>query len=116
GGLINAGGDLYAHGGPAPGRAWRVGVEDPDRPGSDLTTLAIRDRAVATSGRNRRRWLHAGQPAHHLIDPRSGRPSTSDLLAVTVVGARAATAEIVAKVSFLMGIEAGHAYLEGIAN
>jgi thiamine biosynthesis lipoprotein len=112
GGLINAGGDLYAYSGPAPGHAWRVGVEDPLRPGSDLTTLLVRDRAVATSGRNRRRWRRAGQPAHHLIDPRTGRPSTSDLLAVTVVGERAAAAEVLAKVAFLMGMEAGLAYLE----
>ena len=51
-------------GGPPP---WRVGVEDPDRPGLLLDVLDRRDGAVATSGTARR--------GAHIVDPRAGRPA-----------------------------------------
>ena len=41
--------------------------------------------AAATSTTLRRRWLVDGEPRHHLIDPATGQPSTSDLTFVTVV-------------------------------
>jgi len=38
------------------------------------------DRAVATSTTARRRWTRHGALQHHLIDPRTGRPSASGVL------------------------------------
>ena len=61
--LVNAGGDLAAR-----GRSWPVGVETAD----GQITLALEDGAIATSGRDRRRWRRAGAEAHHLIDPAHG--------------------------------------------
>ncbi len=110
--LVNAGGDLYAHGAPPGDVAWTVGVEDPLDGGRDVAVLALRDRAVATSCRTKRHWVQHGQPQHHLIDARLGRPAESDLLSVTVVAPRVALAEIHTKAVFILGAEAGFAYLE----
>ncbi|NOZ07205.1 MAG: FAD:protein FMN transferase [Chloroflexi bacterium] len=110
--LVNAGGDLYAHGSPPGDWAWTVGVEDPLDEDRNIATLAVRDRAVATSSRTKRRWVRGEQRQHHLMDPRHGRPSQSDLLSVTIVAQRAAIAEIYAKVVFLLGSAAGLNYLE----
>ena len=49
---------------------------------------ARRAAALATSGRDRRRWRRGGRELHHLIDPRPGAPADGDLLRVTVVAAR----------------------------
>ncbi len=56
---------------------------------------------MATSGRDRRRWVRGGEEQHHLIDPSTGRPSVSDLVRVTVVAGSAADAEVLAKAAFL---------------
>lgn len=42
---------------------------------------------------------------HHLIDPRTGEPSGSDVLRVTVVASDAVEAEVAAKALFLAGAE-----------
>ena len=68
------------------------------------------------TGSDRRRWLTAGGTAHHLIDPRTGLPSKSDLLRVTALGPTAVEAEVTAKSLFLAGEEvaAREADAEGI--
>ena len=65
-------------------------------------TLALADGAVATSTTAYRRW---GDDAHHLIDPATGRPARTDLLAVTVVAGEAAWAEVIAKAALLAGLD-----------
>ena len=99
--LVNAGGDVAVAGTPAAG-VWPVGVELP----SESLTLGLERGALATSGRDRRRWTVGDDERHHLIDPRSGRPSASNLLRVTVVAATCTEAEIRAKALFLAGEEA----------
>ena len=94
--LVNAGGDVAVR-----GRRWPVGVET----ANGFVTLELVSGALATSGRDRRRWRRDGEEQHHLIDPGTGRPSGSDLLRVTVVGTSAAEAEVLAKSLFLAGEE-----------
>lgn len=89
--LVNAGGDVSARGG-----SWPVGVEG-------AVTLELSDGALATSGRDRRRWRRAGRELHHLIDPATGSPAEVDLLRATAVGSDAVEAEVLAKWLFLAG-------------
>lgn len=96
--LVNAGGDLAVRG-TLRGEPWPVGVEVPE--GS--ITLGLEDGAVATSGRDRRRWLKGGKERHHLIDPSTGLPAETDLIRVTVVAANAAMGEIYATALFIAG-------------
>ncbi len=93
-GLVNAGGDLAG-----TGRPWAVGVST----GDGGLTLELEEAAIATSGRDRRRWLQAGVERHHLIDPDTGAPAETDLLRVSVVAATASEAEVLAKALFLAG-------------
>lgn len=109
--LVNGGGDVFAAGRPPGEPAWRVGVADPFRPEQDLVVLSVSDRGVATSSTVKRRWRVGDAVLHHLIDPRTGRPSTSDAVQVTVVTSSAALADYHAKVGLLQGAEAGLAYL-----
>ena len=96
--LVNAGGDLAVAGVPVQ-RTWPVGVETSGEP----LTLGLTSGALATSGSDRRRWSTANGTGHHLIDPRSGLPSESDLLRVTVVASTAVEAEVLAKALYLAG-------------
>jgi thiamine biosynthesis lipoprotein len=58
---------------------------------------------LATSGRTKRRWVRGGEEQHHLIDPRTGRPSTSRWDEVSVCGATCLAADVAAKAAFLLG-------------
>ena len=98
-GFVSAGGDLAARGGL-----------DVALPGGGSVRL-LRG-GLATSGTVERRWLRAGRVQHHLIDPRTGRPSGSPWTQVTVAGATCLAADVAAKAAFLLG-ERGPAWLEG---
>jgi thiamine biosynthesis lipoprotein len=102
GGVVDLGGDLRAWGRPADGDGWPIAVEDV-RDGSQAALLWLAAGAVATSTSLRRRWADGPRTAHHLIDPRTGRPSRSDLVAVTVVAGRATGADVLAKAALVSG-------------
>jgi thiamine biosynthesis lipoprotein len=51
----------------------------------------------------RRRWQVDGDERHHLIDPATGLPSTSDINLATVVSGEAWIAEVLAKAVLLRG-------------
>lgn len=112
--LVNAGGDLYAYGAPPGETGWEITVPHPQAESRLVTTLRVRDKAVATSSITRRRWQQNGLVHHHLLDPRTGRSADTDLLSVTVIGERVATAEVFAKTALIIGAEYGLAYLESI--
>jgi len=110
--LVDAGGDIAVSGPRRDGSAWPIGVSDPNAPNRPLALLALRHGGVATSGRDFRRWrTHSGW-AHHLIDPRSGRPAETDVLSATVVADCAARADVAAKVVLLLGSERGLAWID----
>ncbi len=102
-GVVEAGGDAVLKGAGPDRTGWMVEVEDPADHEHVLLTLRVTDRAVATSAPNRRRWRVGDEVAHHLIDPRTGSPSGSDLAQVTALAATAEEADVVAKVAFLLG-------------
>lgn len=110
--IVSASGDLYAAGDGPDGDGWYVGVQDPFAPDDDLAVLNVNDRGVATSGTTRRRWAAGDLRYHHLIDPREGASSSSDLLTVTVVALTATQADVLAKTALLLGSERGVRMIE----
>jgi thiamine biosynthesis lipoprotein len=105
--LLEAGGDIVAAGAP-PADGWMVGIEDPvAEPGPDrvpLAVVAVHGGAVATSSVRVRRWVSPdGRAVHHLVDPRTGEPARTGLIAVTVAAADPAWSEVWSKALFLAG-------------
>jgi thiamine biosynthesis lipoprotein len=112
GGCVNLGGDLRVWGASPSGEGWPVGVDGPTDAGGDHV-LGLLDGAVATSSIARRTWVGAGgSTAHHLIDPRTGRPAETDIVQATVIASDVVTAEVLAKTAVLAGAAAGTALLE----
>jgi thiamine biosynthesis lipoprotein len=101
--LVNIGGDVRMEGTPPHDGGWVVSVDDPFDRSRELGRLALPGGAVATSSSLQRRWTTALGPAHHIIDPRTGRPADSGVVAVTVVAADAWWAEVHATSLFLGG-------------
>jgi len=110
--MVSASGDLYAAGDGPDGDGWYVGVQDPFAPDDDIAVLNVNDRGVATSGTIKRRWTAGDARYHHLIDPREGASSSSDLIAVTVVALTATQADVLAKTTLLLGSSQGVRMIE----
>lgn len=109
--LLQAGGDLYAAG-TRGGEPWHVAVRDPrGGPLDAMAALDVSDRAFSTSGDYEHAFEVGGRRYHHLIDPRTCRPSGASR-AVTVLARSAVEAEILGKAVFLEGGRAGVARAE----
>ena len=109
--LVDAGGDMRASAAPG-GEPWPIAIQDPFDVSRDRGIIRLAAGAVATSSVGRRRWQQGKRTMHHLLDPRTGEPSRSDLHTVTVVAPTTVVAEVAAKVALILGAAAGRAYLE----
>jgi len=74
-------------------------------------SIALHGGGLATSSVARRRWLADGVPQNHLIDPRTGRPTTSPWRDVSVAASSCLIADVAAKAALLLG-PAGPAWLD----
>ena len=110
--LADAGGDIAISGPQSDGSAWPIAVADPSSPGQELDIVLLTHGGIATSGRDYRRWQRNGSWQHHLIDPRTMQPATTDVLSATVAGPNAVQCEGAAKVVLLLGSRDGLAWLE----
>ncbi len=108
--LVDAGGDIRAHGRPEPGRPWTVAIQDPDLGDNWPDVIALHDRAVATSG-SYEFYFDPGRTRHHIVAGREAR-SPNELASVTVSAPDAATADALATAVFVLGPDAGPACIE----
>lgn len=108
---IDCAGDVRIGGSARRPRSVRV--EDPfDPAGPPLHEFEVVDGAAATSGIGQRSWRDAdGRPAHHIIDPATGRPAWTGVVQATALAPTALEAEILAKSALLAGRERGHRLL-----
>jgi thiamine biosynthesis lipoprotein len=110
--LVNLGGDIRVAG-PPPDGGWQVRVTDEPGAGSDESgqTVAIQAGGVATSSTTSRRWLHAGQGKHHILDPANGEPARAVWRAVSVAAASCLDANTASTAAVVRG-ERAPAWLE----
>jgi thiamine biosynthesis lipoprotein len=88
--VLNIGGDIVMRG----THTEQVQISDPKADAENdapISTIKIRDRAIATSGNYRRGELINGTWYSHIVDPRSGFPA-SQVISSTVVTAHATDA------------------------
>jgi thiamine biosynthesis lipoprotein len=108
--LLSAGGSsIVALGGR--GEGWVVDLVSPLRPGRPVATLRLRDAAIGTSGAGQQFVLEDGRRYGHVIDPRTGWP-TSGLLSVSVVASSAARADALSTGMFVGGVALATRYCD----
>jgi thiamine biosynthesis lipoprotein len=102
--LVDCGGDIAVGGVGAQLDPYEIGIEHP-LSGATIGCIDLARGGVATSGLNVNIWRDRhGRYAHHLLDPRSGRPAWTGLLAATAVSpAGALEAETLSKMALLLG-------------
>jgi thiamine biosynthesis lipoprotein len=107
GACVNVGGDLRVIGdAPDEAATWHVSVDVVDDGHVDAVVALPPGAGLATSTTRRRRWATADGEAHHVIDPSTGVPATSDVVSATVIAGDTAWAEIVATALLVRGADA----------
>lgn len=105
-GIINASGDMNTWGKQPNGMDWQVAITNPMNKDKAAAMMPIKSGAVVTSGDYERYVEFDGKRYAHIIDPRSGYPSTG-IISVTIFAPKAELADALATSIFVMGIEIG---------
>jgi len=105
--IINLGGNIVTIGNKPDGNRWKIGIQNPlSVRGQNVGVLPITNKAIVTSGSNERFFIKDGVRYHHIIDPRTGIPSNSSILSVTVVSDCSMDADALTTSLFILGPEA----------
>lgn len=105
-GIINASGDMNTWGKQANGQEWKIAITNPMDKTKTYGLLPIKNGAVVTSGNYEKYVVFDGKRYAHIIDPRTGFPS-SGIVSVTVFAPKAELADALATSIFVMGKDAG---------
>ena len=111
--MIEVGGEVRTRGRNAQGRAWQIGIEEPDAiPQRARLVVPLSGRSMATSGDYRIYFEHNGRRYSHEIDPRTAAPIAHGLASVTVIADDCVHADALATALIVLGPQAGWALAE----
>jgi thiamine biosynthesis lipoprotein len=106
---VDIGGEVRVRGRNLRRAPWQIAIERPIPGESSMARLvALKDRAMATSGDYRNYFEDQGTRYGHILDRRTGRPVENALGSVTVVGDSCAAADAWATALFVAGPEEGY--------
>ncbi|MDN4525721.1 FAD:protein FMN transferase [Fictibacillus fluitans] len=100
--LVNAGGDLLING------TMTAGIEHPVHMGQDMIRLQLENAALATSGKNYRKWNNG----HHILNGRTGKPANNGVLQASVIAKTVMEAETAAKIFCILPYKEARALLQ----
>jgi thiamine biosynthesis lipoprotein len=104
--VIAVAGDIWVLGRREDGSPWRIGVQHPRDKEKVLAVLELSDKFISTSGDYERFVIREKKRYHHIVDPRTGRPSQS-VISATLVGDKGAFVDPLTKIPFILGPEKG---------
>ena len=106
--MVEVGGEVRTHGRNGQGRAWQIGIEQPDAvPQRARSVLPLSGQSLATSGDYRHFFEQGGRRYSHEIDPRTAEPIAHGLASVSVVADSCMMADAMATALIVMGPERG---------
>ncbi|MBQ4579882.1 MAG: FAD:protein FMN transferase [Clostridia bacterium] len=103
--IISLGGNVYTTGQKPDGSPFGVGIKDPHNPAASRAAIYTGDGTVVTSGTYERGFSFGGVRFHHILDPKTGWPSQSDLVSATFVMDSSMTADALATACIVIGSE-----------
>ena len=107
-GVINFGGSVFVL-----GEERSVGIQAPfGKKGTYIGTIRVKNKAVVTSGAYENYRVINGTAYQHILDPHTGYPVNNELLAVTLIGAKAEELDALATGVCVMGIQKGYDLLK----
>lgn len=106
GGIINASGDLTTWGKQYNGDDWMVAITNPLNKTHVFSWLPVINSAVVTSGNYEKFVAFNGVRYTHIIDPRTGYPSTG-IISVSIFAKNAELADALSTSVFVMGVDTG---------
>lgn len=105
--IVSLGGNVQCLGSKPDGTPWRIGIQDPQNPGSEiLAAIDVIDKAVITSGGYERFFIdsESGTVYKHILNPKTGYPVDNDLASVTIISDDGTLGDALSTALFSMGM------------
>ncbi len=99
--LVEIGGEISASGTNQIGEIWKIAIENPENLPTKILTL--KDISVATSGDYRNFFIKNGKRFSHIINPKTGYPTSYKLASITVLDQSTVIADAYATALLVMG-------------
>ena len=114
--MIEIGGELKCSGLNADEKPWRIGIDKPSeeiQKERHLAIIEVSNKSVASSGNYRKLKIdqETGIKYAHTINPKTGMPTITDLLSVTIVSESCMQADAIATACMVMGKEKSINYI-----
>jgi thiamine biosynthesis lipoprotein len=111
--MVHAGhSSILACGNSSAGAGWEVRVKDPRGSEAGLGSVRLDERSLSTSGTGQQFFTEGGRRFGHILDPRTGWPSETNVLC-SVLAESAARAEALSTALFVMSESEVRSYFEG---
>ena len=95
-----------AFGAKVRAKPWRIGLQHPRKPEKMIASLALTNKAVATSGDYQKYFILDETRYHHILNPEDGWPS-SEAISATVIADTVTDADALSTALFILGAEKG---------
>jgi len=113
--LVDIGGEARARGVSKSKTPWKLAINKPVE-GAGLTEMelvvSLAEKSIATSGSYRQFYEKDGKKIAHIMDPRTGYSTTSDLLSATVIADDCMTADGIATALMVSSLEEAKRFLQ----
>ncbi|NTV91057.1 MAG: FAD:protein FMN transferase [Clostridiales bacterium] len=114
--LIDLGGNILMLGDRPDGKPWRTGIQDPfSERGKYIGVIEKSNFSVVTSGGYEKFSTIDGRTYHHILDPRTGCPSESDIISATVVSENSIDGDGLSTGLFILGLKKAVRLVESLS-
>jgi thiamine biosynthesis lipoprotein len=114
GAVISVGGSLCVYGNKNDGSVWTIGIQDPRGETGEMlgAVTADKDCFISTSGDYEKNIEQDGKRYHHILDSKTGYPSDSGLISVTIMCDSGIDSDGLSTACFVLGMEKSRELLD----
>lgn len=113
--IINLGGNIVVLGKKEGVKLWKVGIQDPLKSRGEFAgIISAADKSIVTSGNYERYFEAGGKKYHHIIDPKTGYPSESEIISVSVISDLSIDGDGLSTGLYVMGINKAYSQIEAL--
>lgn len=114
-GILNLGGNVLTIGNRPDKKPWRVAIQKPfSSTGEYLDVCEISDQTAVTSGIYQRYFEQDGVIYHHILDPQTGYPATTDIQGVTILTDSSLTGDALSTTCLILGYEKARELIDSL--
>ena len=102
--IVNIGGNIKVLGRKSHEDLWQIGIYKPIKHSTDIIcSLAVEDLSIVTSGVYERAFISNNKLYHHILDPHTGYPASTDIMSITIVNESSLLCDALATPLLIMG-------------